>query len=71
MDGACGTRVGQERCIQGNLREKDHFEDQGIDGRKLALQTRMGGGGMDWIDLAQDRDKWWALLGMVLSLMVP
>jgi hypothetical protein len=28
-------------------------------------------GGMDWIDLAQDRDKWRALANTVMSLLVP
>jgi hypothetical protein len=27
--------------------------------------------GMDWIDLAQDRDRWRALLNAVKSLRVP
>jgi hypothetical protein len=31
----------------------------------------IGWGGMDWIDLAQDRDKWWALVNMVINLQVP
>jgi hypothetical protein len=26
---------------------------------------------MDWIDLAQDRDKWWALTNAVKNLWVP
>jgi hypothetical protein len=37
MDGECTTYGGEERCIQGfggeNLRERDHLEDPGIDGR--------------------------------------
>jgi len=26
---------------------------------------------MDWIQLAQDRDRWWALVTAVMSLCVP
>jgi hypothetical protein len=27
--------------------------------------------GIDWIDLAQDRDRWWALVNAVMNLRVP
>jgi len=37
MGGACSTYGGEERCIEGfwwgNLRERDHLEDPGVDGR--------------------------------------
>ena len=28
-------------------------------------------GGMDWIDVAQERDRWWALVNGVTNLGVP
>jgi hypothetical protein len=31
----------------------------------------MGWEGLHWIDLAEDRDKWWAVLNAVMNLLVP
>jgi hypothetical protein len=28
-------------------------------------------GGVDWIELAHDRDKWWAIVNVVMNLRVP
>ena len=39
------------------------------DNIKMDLQE-VGGGG-DWMELAQDRDRWWALVNMVIHLRVP
>jgi hypothetical protein len=33
--------------------------------------SKIGWGVMDRIDVAQDRDQWWALLNMVMNLRVP
>ena len=30
----------------------------------------VGCGGMGWIDLAQDRNRWWALVNTVMNLQV-
>jgi hypothetical protein len=32
--------------------------------------TEIGWDGMDWIDLAQDKDQWWALVNMVMNFWV-
>jgi hypothetical protein len=29
---------------------------------------QVGWGGMDWIDMAQDRDRWWAVVSAVMNL---
>jgi hypothetical protein len=31
----------------------------------------IGRDGMDWIDLAQERDQWWALVNTAMNLRVP
>ena len=40
------------------------------DNIKTDLQE-VGGSCRDWMELAQDRDKWWALVGTVRNLQVP
>ena len=40
------------------------------DNMEMDLQEE-GLGGMDWIDLDQDRDRWWALVKAILNLRVP
>jgi len=53
----------------GNLRERDNFKDQDIDeGIILRWIFRKRDGGIYWIDLAQDRDKWQAVVNVVMNL---
>jgi hypothetical protein len=41
-----------------------------LDNNKLDLRV-IEWSGMDWVDLAQDRDRWRALVNMVTNLRVP
>jgi hypothetical protein len=56
----------------GNPREGQHLEDPGVDGRIiLKLISRIGMEGMDWIDLAEYRNKWRAVVNVVMNFRVP
>ena len=56
--------------LWGNLRERDHLEDPGIDGRIILrwIFRQWDREYMDRTDLAQDRDRWRALVNMVMNL---
>jgi hypothetical protein len=49
------------------------LEDPDVDGRIILkwIFKKWDGGGMDWIDMAQDRDRWRALVDVVMNLRVP
>jgi hypothetical protein len=48
------------------LRERDHFEDIRLDGRIIFRWIfKKWDGVMDWIDVAQDVDKWRSFVNMV------
>ena len=56
----------------GNVRERDHLEDPGLDGIILRwIFRKFDGGGMGYVDLVQDRDKWRTLLNVVMNLWNP
>ena len=47
------------------------MEDPGVDGRITLRWVLQGGRGMDWIDLADDRNRWPAFVNAVMNLWVP
>jgi hypothetical protein len=56
----------------GDLREGGHLGDPGVDGRTILKWIfKKWGGRIDGIELAQDRDRWRALVNVVMNLRVP
>jgi len=37
----------------------------------ICSRTGLGGGDMDWIDLARDRDRWMAVVSAEMNLGIP
>jgi hypothetical protein len=56
--------------LVGKPEGKNHLEDQGVYGRmgsKWTLGRLVGGGGVQWIHLAQGRDRWRAVVNAVMN----
>jgi hypothetical protein len=64
---ACGTHR-KERCE--SLKERHHSEDKGVDGKMGSQWILSRLAGVVWIQLAQDRDQWQAVVNMVMYLLV-
>jgi len=68
-----GERRGLYRVLLGKPEGKRPFgrpRHRWEDNIKMDLQE-VGCRGMDWIELAQDRDRWRALVSTVMNLRVP
>jgi hypothetical protein len=68
-----GERRDVHRVLVGKPKGKRPFgrsRRRWEDNIKMDLHE-MGRGGMDWIGLAQDRDRWLALVNAVMNLRVP
>jgi len=71
------ARVGEKRVVYGVLLEKREGRRplgrprlRWVDNIRMDFQEVVCEY-MDWIGLAQDRDRWWTLLSEVMSLRVP
>jgi hypothetical protein len=52
--------------------ERNHLEDPGVDGRIiLEWIFKKWHGDMKFIGLAQNRNRWWALVKSVMNLQIP
>jgi hypothetical protein len=71
MGGRCSTYVGEDQEYigfwWGNLRERDHSEDPGVDGW-IILRWIFRKWHIDWTDLTQGMDRWRALVNAVMNL---
>jgi hypothetical protein len=69
------ARMGKDRKVYrvlvGNPKERDHSEDRGVDGRMWSewILGRLTGG-VEWIQLAQDRDQLRADVNAIMNLLL-
>jgi hypothetical protein len=71
MGGACGMHGRSERCKSILVVKPEGRRPLGRPRHKWEDIGETGFGDVDWIHLALDRDRWRALVNMVMSLRAP
>jgi hypothetical protein len=76
MDRACNTMGEKRNAYRILVRKPEGKRPLGRPGRRwvdnIKIDLRqIGWDGIDWIDVAQDRDQWRALVHTVMNLQVP
>jgi hypothetical protein len=66
---ALGRRENWTKFWWENLKKRDRSEDRGVDGIRKD-RREIGLWGVDWIRLAQSRDRWRAVVSAVMNLRV-
>jgi hypothetical protein len=69
VGGTCGTHRAGEECVQGFDGKSRRKENPWKDGISMNLRE-IGWGSVDWIQLAQDRERWRVLVNTVMNLRV-
>jgi hypothetical protein len=66
-----GERNGIHKVLGGHLRKEHHLEDRGVDGRIILKWICVKWkGGVGRIDLAEDKDRWLAVVSAVMNLRI-
>jgi hypothetical protein len=67
-------RRGVDMVVVGKPEEGGHLVDPDVEGRiiiRRIFRTWDGVWGIDWVDLARERNRWRALVNAVMKLTVP
>ena len=65
-----GEMIDAYRVLVENLKKEATWEDLGVNGKILKLIFNRRNRDMGWIDLAQNKDRWRALVNTIINIWV-